>query len=90
VEHHRGAVAEGAVRLGDRSLEVPTATMLSNDLDIDAVDPEVAALAREEYERRAGTICLIPAPRTGTARLMGAAATPRAPWLTGGRAGGRE
>ena len=34
--------------------------MLSKDLDVDAVDPEVVALVREEYDRQAGTICLIP------------------------------
>ena len=34
------------------------ATMLLNDLDFDTVDPEVAALIRDEYDRQAGTICL--------------------------------
>ena len=36
------------------------ATMLSKELDLDAVDPEVAALVRDEYDRQAATICLIP------------------------------
>jgi glycine hydroxymethyltransferase len=36
------------------------ATMLSKELDLDSVDPEVAALVRDEYDRQAATICLIP------------------------------
>ena len=36
------------------------ATMLSKELDLDAVDPEVTALVRDEYDRQAATICLIP------------------------------
>ena len=39
---------------------MPVATMLSNELDLNAVDPEVAALVRDEYDRQAATICLIP------------------------------
>ncbi len=35
------------------------AAVLSDELDLDVVDPQVAALVRDEYERQTGTICLI-------------------------------
>ena len=34
--------------------------VLLDELDLDVVDPQMAALVRDEYDRQAGTICLIP------------------------------
>jgi glycine hydroxymethyltransferase len=62
VEHHRGAAAEQAARLGIPSepLEVPMSVLASTDPGLSSADPAVARLIDEELSRQSGTICLIP------------------------------
>jgi glycine hydroxymethyltransferase len=62
VEHHRGAAADRAARLGTSNdlLEVPMSAQLQAESSLQATDPEVAGLIEAEVARQSETICLIP------------------------------
>jgi glycine hydroxymethyltransferase len=62
VEHHRGAGAERAARLGTRPTtpEVPMSVQLLSSPSLEVTDPDVAELIEAEIARQSETICLIP------------------------------
>src|SRR3954453_5856452 len=62
VEHHGGAGAERAARLGTRPTtpEVPMSVQLLSSPSLEVTDPDVPELIEAENVRQSETICLIP------------------------------
>jgi glycine hydroxymethyltransferase len=62
VEHHRGAAAKFAARLGtlDNPWRCPMGVQLLEELSLQATDQAVAELIADEVRRQSETICLIP------------------------------
>src|SRR5664280_345320 len=62
VEHHRGTAAIRAERLGTQFQfrRCPMSAQKNLDQTLEQVDPVVAGLVEQEFERQSQTICLIP------------------------------